>query len=40
MISLKKYLEMQVREPQANEADPIDLLSATLVLSLRAAGYG
>ncbi|MBZ5656908.1 MAG: GGDEF domain-containing protein [Acidobacteriia bacterium] len=30
MISLKKYLEMEVREPQADEADPIELLAATL----------
>jgi diguanylate cyclase (GGDEF)-like protein len=30
VISLKKYLEMDVRELQANESDPIELLAATL----------
>jgi diguanylate cyclase (GGDEF)-like protein len=30
VISLKKYLEAEVREPQVREADPIELLSAIL----------
>jgi hypothetical protein len=36
VISLKKYLEMEIHEPQANEADPAALLAA-LLASYRAA---